>query len=72
MLKAKDRKAVVAGDKFVKVYKDTKYEMEIVNVGEVVKYKVGKEVFKSPSAAAKFVKNNDVAVNGWKFWKMDR
>ena len=44
--------------------------LTVVKVLGKVKYQVGKQVFKSPSAAARAI-NGGRETNGWAFWKID-
>lgn len=46
------------------------HQMTVVEVDGGIGYRVGKNVFKTPSAAAKSV-NGGHQVNGWLFWKID-
>jgi hypothetical protein len=58
------------GSTFHHVYFGTKYSMEVISVDGSLGYKVGKNVFRTPTAAAKSI--TEAEVNGWKFWGMNR
>jgi hypothetical protein len=57
------------GDSFNRTWKDVKYTMKIVSVGKGIGYKLGKNIYQTPSAAAKSVTQQ--AVNGWRFWHIE-
>jgi len=54
------------GDTFHRTFKHAQYTMKVVKGEKGIGYKVGDNVYASPSAAAKSVTQH--AVNGWKFW----
>lgn len=56
------------GDTFNRIFKQVQYTMTVVEDGKRIGYKVGKNVYRSPSAAAESV--TQTAVNGWKFWRI--
>lgn len=58
------------GDTFTKTFKSAQHKMTVVEVGKGVGYRIGKTVYKSPSAAAKSI--TQTAVNGWAFWHMEK
>jgi hypothetical protein len=52
------------GGSFVKEYKEKKITVKVVKDG----FKVGTKTYASLTAAAKAVRGNDTAVNGWAFF----
>lgn len=65
----KIRKEPRVGSTFHRAFKGRTYRLTIVNRPGGVGYKVGKNVFSSPSGAAKSIGGSEV--NGWVFWKID-
>ena len=57
------------GDTFNRTFKHVQYTMTVVEEGNRIGYKVGNNVYRSPSAAAKSV--TQTAVNGWTFWRIE-
>lgn len=70
MAKHKERKAPRPGAQFSKIHKGKTYFMEIVSQGGGTGYKVGQNVYNSPSGAAKSITKTDI--NGWEFWGLDK
>ncbi|MFC1915238.1 DUF2924 domain-containing protein [Chloroflexota bacterium] len=70
MPKRKERKLPQSGSRFSKTFKGETYTMEVVKEAGVVRYKVGREVYASLSAAAKSITKTDV--NGWVFWGLEK
>ncbi len=68
-MKKKERKPPQIGLIFRKKFKGQEYSMKVVGEPDYPKYKVGDKIFKTPTAAAKHITNNEI--NGWIFWKMD-
>ena len=68
--KSKERSQPKEGQIFIKVYKNKKYSLKIVKEGGKTKFKVGNEIFNSPSGAAKYV--SQCAQNGWIFWGIEK
>ena len=66
MTKRKSHQTPKGGQVFTKIYKGKKYNLETVKVDGKIKYKVGKQVFDTPTGAAKKITQN--SVNGWIFW----
>ena len=60
------------GSVFQHRYKGQIMEMEVIKTKDGVRFRVGDEVFRSPTAAAKFIVGRDHPVNGWAFWNMKR
>lgn len=52
-------------------YKGTLYTMVVVQTKEGVAYKVGEEIYRSPTAAAKSIVGKDQFINGRSFWHMN-
>ncbi len=72
MGKHKQRPLPTIGRKYEKKKRDgTKHVLTVVEDAGKIKYRLGRQVFDSPSAAAKSI-NGGMQVNGWNFWKMDR
>jgi hypothetical protein len=66
--KRKERKLPKAGMIFTKRHKGKDYSLTVIEIDGQIKYKIGKNVFNSPTAAAQsLVKYN---INGWAFWGM--
>lgn len=60
-----------AGATFKKLYKGRSYTLEVVvSRDNELRYKVGRELYGSPSGAAKAITEREI--NGWKFWGMDQ
>lgn len=57
------------GDTFNRTFKHVQYTMTIVRARKGIGYKVGNNIYSSPSAAAKSV--TQTAVNGWTFWHIE-
>ena len=57
------------GSVYEKRYKGCRHRLAIVKVGGSVGYKVGDEVFQSPSSAAKSITGCEV--NGWEWWGIE-
>lgn len=57
------------GTIFIKKYKKKEYRMEVIENNGIIEFKVNNKIYKSPTAAAKSITNNEV--NGWYFWKMN-
>ena len=70
-MKHKDRVIPKVGSKYEKKMRSGgEYHMTVVKVEGRVGYRVGKDVFSTPSAAARSV-NGGQEVNGWRFWKIE-
>jgi len=69
MPRRKSRKPASVGDTYRRRYKGRLFTLEVVSTDGVVRFKVGKELFRSPSGAAKSIVKREV--NGWRFWEMD-
>ncbi len=65
----KKREKPVVGTVCTHIRKGKTYKMKIVETEDGLGYKVGTDVFKSPSAAAKSITKQEV--NGWVFWHLD-
>jgi hypothetical protein len=65
----KKRTELKIGTKFTKKYKEKTYQLKVVHHHGRLAYQLKKEVFSSPSAAAKSLTKTEV--NGWVFWNMD-
>jgi hypothetical protein len=70
MTRAKDHKAPKIGSTFEKMFKQRKFQLNIVSTPSGTGYEVRGQVFRSPSGAAKSI--TKTSVNGWKFWHMDK
>lgn len=70
MAKRKERKLPRPGTRFSRTYKGETYTMEVVSQEGRIGYKVGQEIYSSPTAAAGVI--TDTTVNGWKFWGLDK
>jgi Protein of unknown function (DUF2924) len=70
MTRAKEHTVPKVGAKFERTFKDRKYLLTVVRTPSGIGYEVGGQIFKSPSAAAKSIV--ETAVNGWKFWHLDK
>ena len=57
------------GKTYSKTFKGKLYVMKITRTDSGVGYSVGGRLFKTPTAAAKSITQNDV--NGWVFWGID-
>jgi hypothetical protein len=68
--KRKERKLPKAGMVFTRKFKDTEYSMKVIEIDGQIKYKTGKNLYNSPTAAAQAVIKNKYTVNGWVFWGM--
>ncbi len=55
-----------AGKTFQHKFKGHEYKMVVVSAGNRIGYKVGREIFKTPTAAA--ISITKTATNGWRFW----
>jgi hypothetical protein len=66
----KERPQPKEGQTFSKVFRDKKHTMKTLKEGGKIKYKVGNDVFDTPTAAAKYITQN--SVNGWVFWGIDK
>lgn len=65
----KKRPAPTIGTVFEKQYKGKLHKLKVAQHKDKVLYQLGKELFPSPSAAAKSLTHTEV--NGWKFWGID-
>ena len=65
------RQTPEVGSVFEHIFQGALYTMEVVQSPDGVGYMVGGIVFKSPTAAAKFVVGKEQFINGWRFWHMD-
>lgn len=70
MAKRKERKLPPSATRFSRTFKSETYTMEVVREGGTVRYKVGQQIYNSPSAAAKSITKTEV--NGWVFWGLDK
>jgi len=66
----KERKLPKTGTVFSRTYKEVEYLLAVVEQDGKTKYKLGKDVFDSPTAAAQSLIKKRYAVNGWVFWGM--
>ena len=66
MAKRKDRNPPRVGATFERVYKGVTYRLQVVSEHGRIRYKVGTDLFDSPSGAAKSIVKQEV--NGWVFW----
>ena len=71
MPRRKQRPLPKAGAKFTKKFKGKEYTLTVIEDNGNIKYKLGENVFNSPSGAAKSLLDNKQEVNGWVFWGMD-
>ena len=71
MPKRKERPAPIKGKKYERYFKGNTFVLSVIEQDGQVKYKLGDEVFDSPSGAAKSL-NGGKEVNGWTFWKIDK
>jgi hypothetical protein len=69
MAQKKPRDDPKVGRVFQKRYKGCLYQLTIVTVSGGVGYKVGDEVFRTPSGAAESITGCEV--NGWKWWGIE-
>lgn len=69
MRERKQRQAPPVGSKWPRVYRNSKYTMTVVRADGTIGYQVGREIFKTPTAAAKAITKTEV--NGWVFWGLD-
>jgi hypothetical protein len=69
MAKRKLRENPPIGAKFERNYDGKTHRLEVVNKEGMIRYKVGKDLFGSPSGAAKAIVKQEV--NGWVFWGID-
>lgn len=65
----KSRKEPAVGTICSRNYKGKTYTMKVIKTEMGIGYKVGRDVFKTPSAAAKAITKTEV--NGWVFWGLD-
>jgi hypothetical protein len=65
----KKRKLPQIGLTFKKKHKKHKYSMKVVGTPDSPKYKVGNNLFNTPSGAAKHITKYEI--NGWAFWQID-
>jgi len=67
---AKKRNVPAIGSVFTRGYKGQKLTLTVIqSKGGGVAYKLGRDVYRSPSAAAKAIVCAEV--NGWVWWKME-
>jgi len=66
----KKRMIPVVGTICSRTHKGKTHKMTVVRMSDGVGYKIGKEVFKTPTAAAKSITKTEV--NGWVFWGLDK
>ena len=72
MAKRKPRTLPAIGSKYEKTTHDgAKHVLTVIELEGGIKYRLGKQVFDSPSGAAKSI-NGGQEINGWVFWKIDR
>lgn len=69
MPKRKSRNTPPIGAIFERNYEGKTLRLEVVSKEGTIRYKVGKELFGSPSGAAKAIVKQEV--NGWVFWGID-
>jgi hypothetical protein len=69
MAKRKPRQLPKVGTVYEKRFKKTLYRLTVVKTGHVIGFKVGTNVYQSPSGAAKAITGSEV--NGWAFWGME-
>jgi hypothetical protein len=70
MPRRKERTPPPAGTTYKKEYKGQFYTLLVAKEQGRVVFKVGKETFRTPTAAAKAITRTEV--NGWDFWGMDQ
>jgi hypothetical protein len=58
-----------AGSSYTRKYKGRSYTLRVMETDGVVAYKLGGQVFSSPSSAAKSITGGEI--NGWAFWHID-
>jgi hypothetical protein len=67
---AKKRNPIKVGSQYSREYKGNKYLVKIVRLEDGrVGYKVGNDIFTSPSTAARSITGSHV--NGWLWWKIE-
>ncbi len=69
MAKKKARRNPPIGATFERTYVGRTHRLEIVSEDGTIRYKVGKDLFDSPSGAAKAIVKQEI--NGWVFWGID-
>lgn len=69
MPKHKERPTPKVGTRYEKRFKGKDHILHVVENEGRVCYKLGREIFASPTAAAKSLTKSEI--NGWKFWQMD-
>ena len=66
----KKRKMPTPGMEFNRSFKGSLYTLQVIEDGGKIKYKIGDQIYNSPTAAAQSLVKNEYAVNGWIFWNM--
>ena len=69
MPQKKQREAPKVGSVFEKRYKRCRHLLAIVKLGSGIGFKVGDEVFLTPTAAATSITGSEV--NGWVWWGIE-
>lgn len=69
MVAALNRPLPKIGHIFETNHKGTVVRMTVIKDGKGIAYQVGSEVFRTPSAAGRYVTKGEV--NGWRFWHME-
>jgi hypothetical protein len=71
MPRAKKRHPLAVGSQYSREYKGKKYLVKVVRLENGrTGYKVGQDVFTSPSTAARSITGSHV--NGWSWWKIEQ
>lgn len=68
MPKKAQHKVPKPGLSFARIFQGEKYVLTVVSENGRTMYRLGKNSYRSPSAAAKKITCGEV--NGWKFWKI--
>jgi len=68
MAARKKRSEPKAGCEFVKKFKGKIYRLNVIKSDGRTAYKVGGNIFFTPTAAAKSITKTEI--NGWQFWKI--
>lgn len=70
MPKIKNRETPKIGSIYEKKFNGVVYQLLVINSENGIAYKLGEQIFSTPTAAAKSIQKTEV--NGWKFWKIDK
>jgi hypothetical protein len=63
-------KIPAVGMEFTREYKGERYKMTVVKGGMGAAFKVGTDIYRTPSQAARSVTKTEV--NGWVFWRIEK